>query len=61
MHSGFMALRNDCSMSVGMRLKRHDISDALQAGLAENFRDAEHENEILAQGVLLADLRVPVE
>jgi glutathione S-transferase len=34
MHSGFMALRNECSMSVGVRIKRHGISKALQADLA---------------------------
>ncbi len=34
MHSGFMALRNECSMSVGVRLRRYGISDALQADLA---------------------------
>jgi glutathione S-transferase len=131
MHSSFTTLRNECSMSLGVRLKRHGISDALQAdlarlaelwadglarhhgpflggatftavdaffapvatrvltyalplptqaatyvgrllevaavkdwiagGLAENFRDAEHDNEVLAQGVLLSDLRAPVE
>jgi glutathione S-transferase len=129
MHSGFTALRNDCSMSVGVRIKLHKVGDGLKAdlarlaelwadglarfggpylggaafsavdaffvpvatrvqtyglplpaqaasyvgrlldepavvewiaaGIAENFRDASHENEILAQGVLLADLRAP--
>ena len=129
MHSGFGALRNECSMSVGVRVQRHGISDALQsdlarlaelwtdglarhggpflggakftavdaffvpvatrvltyalplpapaaayagrllevaavkewiaAGLAENFRDVEHEQEVLAQGVVLSDLRAP--
>ena len=34
MHSGFSALRNECSMSVGVRIRRHGISDALQADLA---------------------------
>jgi glutathione S-transferase len=34
MHSGFRALRNDCSMSVGVRIKRHSISAALHADLA---------------------------
>jgi len=33
MHSGFGALRNECSMSVGVRVKRHGISAALQANL----------------------------
>jgi glutathione S-transferase len=130
MHSGFAALRNECSMSVGVRLSRHVTSDALQAdlarlaelwadgfarhggpylggeqftavdaffapvatrvvtyglalptpaatyvgrlmvvpavrqwvadGIAEDFRDPAHEDEILAQGTLLADLRAPV-
>jgi len=130
MHSGFATLRNECSMSVGVRLRRHGISTALQAdltrltelwgdglarhggpylgggefsavdaffapvatrvvtyglpmptqaatyvgrllvvpavkqwiaaGIAEDFRDADHEGEILSQGVLLADLRAPV-
>jgi len=127
MHSGFNALRNECSMSVGVRLRRHGISSGLQTdlvrlaelweeglarhggpflggagftavdaffapvatrvqtyalplpapaaayaqrllqvpavaqwimdGIAETFRDASHEEEVLAQGVLLADLR----
>ena len=130
MHSGFQALRNECSMSVGVRLSRHSVSNALQAdlarlahlwadglarhggpflageqftavdaffapvasrvvtyglamptqaatyvgrlmvvpavqewvadGIAEDFRDTVHEDEILAQGTLLADLRAPV-
>jgi glutathione S-transferase len=129
MHSGFHALRNECSMSVGMRIKRHGISRALQAdlarlaglwadgiarhggpflggatftavdaffapvasrvltyglplpapaagyvgrllevaavkewmsaGMAETFRDAGHEEEVLTQGVVLEDLRAP--
>jgi glutathione S-transferase len=129
MHSGFGALRNDCSMSVGVRVKLHRIGAGLSAdlarlaalwsdgfarhggpflagprftavdaffapvvtrvqtygltlpsaaaayagrilelptvkewiaaGLAETFRDAPHETEILASGVLLADLRAP--
>jgi glutathione S-transferase len=33
MHSGFGNLRNDCSMSVGMRIKLHRVSGALQAEL----------------------------
>jgi glutathione S-transferase len=129
MHSGFSQLRNDCSMSVGVRIKLHGTSDGLRAdlarlaelwsdgltrhggpflggaaftavdaffapvatrvqtyglplppqaaayvgrllevpavaewiagGIAETFRDAPHEGEILAQGVLLSDLRAP--
>jgi glutathione S-transferase len=34
MHSGFGNLRNDCSMSVGVRIKMHRMSDALLAELA---------------------------
>lgn len=34
MHSGFGHLRNDCSMSVGVRIKLHRISPALQTELA---------------------------
>jgi glutathione S-transferase len=34
MHSGFGNLRNDCSMSVGVRIRLHRMSDALQAELA---------------------------
>jgi glutathione S-transferase len=34
MHSGFGNLRNDCSMSVGMRIQLHRISDALRGELA---------------------------
>jgi glutathione S-transferase len=129
MHSGFSALRNDCSMSVGVRIKLHQVGAGLQAdlarlaelwtdglarqggpflggaaftavdaffapvatrvqtyglslppkaaayvgrllevpavsewiaaGIAEDFRDAPHEAEILASGVLLADMRAP--
>lgn len=33
MHSGFSALRNQCSMNCGLRLKLHAITDALQADL----------------------------
>ena len=127
MHSGFQALRNNCSMSCGHRIQMHEISPALQkdiarinelwneglrkfngaflagnsftavdaffapvafrfqtyglplsgtateyltrlltipamqewyaSGLAETWREPEHEQEILAAGTLLADLR----
>lgn len=33
MHSGFGTLRNECSMSVGQRLRRHAVSAGLQADL----------------------------
>lgn len=130
MHSGFSALRNECSMSLGVRIKRYGISPALRAdlarlvelwadgiarhggpflggtqftavdaffvpvavrmqmyalplpapaadyvgrlldlgaakewiaaGLAEGFREPGHDAEVLAQGVLVEDLRAPV-
>lgn len=129
MHSGFFALRNDCSMCVGIRLKLHRLRPEVQAdldrlavlweeglachggpflgggsftavdaffapvatrvqtyglplpavaadyvqrllavpaveewiagGLAEPWRDAPHEQEILSMGELLEDRRVP--
>ena len=34
MHSGFGTLRNECSMSVGMRIRLHRISPGLQSDLA---------------------------
>jgi glutathione S-transferase len=34
MHSGFGALRNSCSMSVGQRVKLHEFSEPLQQDLA---------------------------
>lgn len=34
MHSGFPALRNDCTMNVGVRAKPKPMSDALQANVA---------------------------
>jgi glutathione S-transferase len=34
MHSGFATLRNECSMSVGMRIRLHAISRGLQADLS---------------------------
>lgn len=34
MHSGFFALRNDCSMSVGVRVRLHELSCALKADIA---------------------------
>jgi glutathione S-transferase len=34
MHSGFFALRNECSMSVGVRVRLHEMSDALKADIA---------------------------
>jgi len=34
MHSGFGNLRNDCSMSVGMRIRLHNISEGLRGELA---------------------------
>ena len=34
MHSGFGALRNECSMSVGVRIRLHRMSDGLRADLA---------------------------
>ena len=33
MHAGFFALRNDCPMSVGIRMKLHQIGQGLQANL----------------------------
>ncbi len=34
MHSGFSALRNDCTMNVGVRVKPKPMSDALNANVA---------------------------
>ena len=34
MHSGFGALRNICSMNCGVRIRLHEVSDALKADLA---------------------------
>ena len=34
MHSGFAALRNDCTMNVGVRVKPKPMSDALEANVA---------------------------
>jgi glutathione S-transferase len=34
MHSGFGTLRNECSMSVGVRMRLHRVSDGLRAELA---------------------------
>ena len=34
MHSGFFALRNECSMSVGVRVRLHERSDALKDDIA---------------------------
>jgi glutathione S-transferase len=34
MHSGFAALRNDCTMNVGVRVKPRPMSDALKANIA---------------------------
>ena len=34
MHSGFQALRNDCGMSCGVRVKLHRVSDALAKDVA---------------------------
>lgn len=34
MHSGFAALRNDCTMNVGVRVKPKPMSDALKANVA---------------------------
>jgi glutathione S-transferase len=37
------------------------VKEWITAGLAENFRDAGHEEEVLTQGVLLEDLRAPAK
>jgi glutathione S-transferase len=34
MHSGFFALRNECSMSVGVRVRLHEMGDALKSDIA---------------------------
>ena len=34
MHSGFAVLRNDCSMTVGVRIRLHRVSDALRRDVA---------------------------
>jgi glutathione S-transferase len=44
MHSGFGTLRNECSMSVGVRIRLHAISDGLRADLARL-------DELWAQGI----------
>jgi glutathione S-transferase len=36
------------------------VREWVAAGVAEDFRDAAHEDEILAQGELLEDSRAPV-
>jgi glutathione S-transferase len=38
-------------------LQQSAVSEWIKAGLAETFRDASHEQEILASGELLQDLR----
>lgn len=44
MHGGFSALRNDCTMNVGVRVKPKPMSDALQ-------RDVARISELWAQGL----------
>jgi glutathione S-transferase len=44
MHGGFSALRNDCTMNVGVRVKPKPMSSALQ-------RDVERISELWAQGL----------
>jgi glutathione S-transferase len=44
MHSGFGTLRNDCSMSVGVRIRLKRVSDALRVELARL-------DELWAQGI----------
>lgn len=44
MHAGFSALRNECPMSVGMRIRLHQISPALQ-------RDLERVAELWSEGI----------
>ncbi len=44
MHSAFVALRNECSMSVGVRIRLHARSDALR-------RDLERIEELWAEGL----------
>ena len=46
MHSGFAALRNDCTMNVGVRVRPKSMSDALKANIA---RITELWNEGLAR------------
>lgn len=44
MHSGFSTLRNQCPMSCGVRVRLHEISDALQ-------NDLKRINELWTQGL----------
>jgi glutathione S-transferase len=44
MHSGFGTLRNECSMSVGLRIRLHRVSEGLRAELARL-------DELWAQGI----------
>lgn len=44
MHSGFGTLRNECSMSVGIRMRLHRVSDGLRTDLARL-------DELWAQGI----------
>ena len=57
MHSGFSAIRNDCTMNVGVRVRPKPMSDALKANIA---RITELWNEGLARfgGPYLAGLEL---
>jgi len=35
------------------------VREWIAAGIAEDFREAAHDEEVLAQGLLLEDLRAP--
>jgi glutathione S-transferase len=53
MHSGFSALRNDCTMNVGVRVKPKPMSDALKSNVAR-VRELWEEGLVLFGGPYLA-------
>lgn len=61
MHSGFFALRNQCGMNCGIRVRRllalGPVRDWYAAALAEPWRDPMHEDEVRQYGTVTQDLR----
>jgi glutathione S-transferase len=53
MHSGFSALRNDCTMNVGVRVKPKQLSDGLKANVAR-IRELWEEGLVRFSGPFLA-------
>jgi glutathione S-transferase len=56
-----LPLPRDCMDYVERLLAHPPVQEWIEAGIAESFRDASHEDEVLARGEVVQDLRAPAQ